>query len=48
MKNQSYFPLTPQSLTDFNWLAVLDKTAYNRGEPRLQQLDANTEHGSRN
>lgn len=37
MKNQTYFPLTPQSLTDFDWLAVLDKTAYNRGGPPLQQ-----------
>jgi erythromycin esterase len=37
MKNQTYFPLTPQSLTDFDWLAVLDKTAYSRGGPPLQQ-----------
>jgi erythromycin esterase len=48
MKNQSYFPLTPQSLTDFNWLAVLDKTEYNRGGPPLQQPDSSTEQGSRN
>ena len=48
MKNQSYFPLTPQSLTDFNWLAVLDKSAYNRGGPPLQRLDASIEQGSRN
>jgi hypothetical protein len=40
MINPTYFPLTPRSLSDFNWLAVLDKTAYNRGGPPLQQLDA--------
>ncbi|HUS75029.1 MAG TPA: erythromycin esterase family protein [Methanothrix sp.] len=27
MKNPTYFALTPQSFTDFDWLAVLDKTA---------------------
>ncbi len=37
MKNQTYFPLTHQSFTDFDWLAVLDKTAYSRGGPPLQQ-----------
>jgi erythromycin esterase-like protein len=42
MKNLSYFPLTPQSFTDFDWLAVLDSTAYNRGGPPLQQRDANS------
>jgi erythromycin esterase len=26
MKNSSYFALTPQSFTDFDWLAVLDST----------------------
>lgn len=36
MKNSSYFALTPQSFTDFDWLAVLDSTAYNRGWPPLQ------------
>ena len=35
MKNQTYFPLTPQSMTDFDWLAVLDKTAYASGGPNL-------------
>jgi len=25
--NSTYFALTPQSFTDFDWLAVLDKTA---------------------
>ncbi|MDM7912904.1 MAG: erythromycin esterase family protein, partial [Methanotrichaceae archaeon] len=37
MKNQTYFPLTPQSFTDFDWLAVLDSTEYSRGGPPLQQ-----------
>lgn len=36
MKNQTYFPLTHQSFTDFDWLAVLDKTAYARGGPAFQ------------
>jgi len=31
MKNPTYFALTPQSLTDFDWLVVLDKAAYSRG-----------------
>jgi erythromycin esterase-like protein len=35
-KNSTYFALTPQSLIDFDWLAVLDSTAYNRGGPPLQ------------
>jgi erythromycin esterase len=38
MKNPTYTTaLNPQSLTDFDWLAVLDSTAYNRGGPPLQQ-----------
>jgi erythromycin esterase len=36
MKNMTYFALTPQSFTDFDWMAVLDSTAYNRGGPPLQ------------
>lgn len=36
MKNPAYFPLTPHSFTYFDWLAVLDSTAYNRGVPPLQ------------
>ncbi len=36
VKNPTYFPLTTQSLTDFDWLAVLDSTAYSRGGPPLQ------------
>ena len=42
-KNQSYMALTAQSFTDFDWLAVLDSTAYHRGGPPLQQQDASTE-----
>lgn len=34
-KNPGYYPLTPQSLADFDGLAVLDSTAYNRGGPPL-------------
>jgi erythromycin esterase len=37
MKNPTYFALTSRSLTDFDWLAVLDSTAYSRGGPSLQQ-----------
>jgi erythromycin esterase len=35
VKNSTYFPLTAQSLADFDWLAVLDSTAYSRGGPPL-------------
>jgi hypothetical protein len=35
LKNPSYFALTSQSLTDFDWLCALDSTAYNRGGPSL-------------
>lgn len=35
MKNPTYFALTYQSFTDFDWLAVLDSTEYNRGGPSL-------------
>jgi erythromycin esterase len=41
VKNRSYFALTPRSLTDFDWLAVLDSTTYSPGWPWLQQTDAN-------
>ncbi|MBV9021107.1 MAG: erythromycin esterase family protein [Ktedonobacteraceae bacterium] len=41
MKNPTYFALTAQSFTDFDWLAVLDSTIYSRGGPPLQQWDAN-------
>lgn len=40
-KNPTYFALTPQSFTDFDWLAVLHSTAYQRGGPPLQAWDAN-------
>jgi erythromycin esterase-like protein len=30
-KNPTYFALTAESFTDFDWLAVLDTTTYNRG-----------------
>ncbi len=40
MKNPTYFPLTPQSFTDFDWLAFLDRTAYSRGGPALQSQDS--------
>jgi len=36
MKNPTYFALTAQSFTDFDWLAALDSTAYSRGGPPLQ------------
>ncbi|MBN1221791.1 MAG: erythromycin esterase family protein, partial [Candidatus Aminicenantes bacterium] len=36
MKNLSYTTLTSQSLTDFDWLIVLDSVAYTRGGPPLQ------------
>lgn len=32
-KNSTYFALTPQCFTDFDCLAVLNSTAYNRGGP---------------
>lgn len=35
VKNPTYFPITPQSLADFDWLAVLKRTAYSRGGPPL-------------
>lgn len=35
VKNPTYFPITPQSLADFDWLAVLDRAAYSRGGPPL-------------
>jgi erythromycin esterase len=41
LKNPTYFALTPQSFTDFDWLAVLDRAAYSRGGPQLATIDAN-------
>jgi hypothetical protein len=37
-KNSMYFALTPESITDFDWLAVLDSTEYSRGGPSLEGL----------
>jgi erythromycin esterase len=34
-KNGSYFPLTAQSFTDFDWFCLLDSTTYSRGAPPL-------------
>lgn len=34
-KNTTYFPLNPQSLTDFDALAFLDMVGYSRGGPEL-------------
>jgi erythromycin esterase-like protein len=34
-RNGTYFALIPQSFTDFDWLAILDSVAYNRGGPPL-------------
>ncbi len=36
-KNFSYFALTHQSFTDFDWLVALDSITYSRGGPPLQQ-----------
>jgi erythromycin esterase-like protein len=41
-KNTTYFVLTPRSLADFDWLAVLDATAYSRGGPQLQEWDGDS------
>ena len=30
-KNRSYFPLTPQRVAEFDWLAVLNETPFSRG-----------------
>lgn len=43
MKNSTYFALTPQSFTDFDWLAVLDSTAYSRGGPSLEGLSGSSQ-----
>ncbi|HEX8912319.1 MAG TPA: erythromycin esterase family protein [Humisphaera sp.] len=36
-KNPTYFPLTPQSLDDFDWLVAFDRITYNRGGPAIPQ-----------
>jgi len=38
--NFSYFPLTPQSFTDFDWFVALDSTGYQRGGPPLPTAHA--------
>lgn len=43
IKNPTYFALTPASLTDFDWLAVLDTATYNRGGPPLDAWDTNAQ-----
>lgn len=40
VKNPTYIPLSPESLADFDWLAVLDTATYNRGGPPLDAWDA--------
>ncbi len=42
-RNNSYLPLSPRSLTDFDWLAVVEAVTYARGGPPLPQADAVTE-----
>jgi erythromycin esterase len=39
VKNPTYFPLTAQSFTDFEWLAIVNSTTYQRGGPPLQAWD---------
>ncbi len=46
IKNPTYSAFTFESFTDFDWLVVLDSTAYNRGGPPLQQWDANSNTSS--
>ncbi len=36
VKNPTYFPLTSQSLNDFDWLMALDSVGYSLGGPPLQ------------
>jgi erythromycin esterase-like protein len=35
VKNPSYFPLTPESVKEFDWFVVLDSVTYSRGGPVL-------------
>lgn len=35
LNNSTYFALTSESVTDFDWLAVLDSTTYSRGRPPI-------------
>ncbi len=43
LKNPTYIPLTSHAFTDFDWLAVLDSTTYNRGGPPLHEWDTTAE-----
>ncbi|MDP9364460.1 MAG: erythromycin esterase family protein [Chloroflexota bacterium] len=45
-KNPTYFPLNPRAFAEFDWLAVLDATAYNRGGPPLHEWDASASETS--
>jgi hypothetical protein len=38
--NPTYVALDDQGFSDFDWLAVLDSAAYNRGGPPLQEWGA--------
>lgn len=40
--NSTYFPLTPQSITDFDWLVALNSTTYTRGGPPLPSASADS------
>ena len=35
-KNPTYFPLTAESLREFDWLVALNHSTYNRGGRPLQ------------
>jgi hypothetical protein len=41
-RNPTYFALTPQSISDFDGLAVVDSTTYSRGGPPLPPRDASS------
>ena len=41
-KNSTYFALTPQSITDFDWLAFLHSVSYAPGAPPLPQQDSSS------
>jgi erythromycin esterase len=38
VKNPMYFPLAPESFTDFDWLLVLHSSTYSRGGPVLPSM----------
>jgi len=37
LKNPTYFPLTAQSLANFDWLVALDDVGYSRSGPKLER-----------